>query len=235
VAGGVMVAYVSMFGDAFPGIAGHLMIASIMSAPAALLTAKLMQPEEEIPETAGSGAKAEKSDYANVIDAAASGASDGLKLALNVAAMLLAFVALIYMFNGMLAGVGEQFGIEGLSFEMLLGKLLSPLAWVMGVPWEDAQTVGSLLGTKSVLNEFYAYDSLAKMVKSGALTNPRSAIITTYALCGFANFGSIAIQVGGISAIAPSRRKDLARLGLRAMIGGNIAAFMTGTVAVILL
>ncbi|MBU0551589.1 NupC/NupG family nucleoside CNT transporter [Myxococcota bacterium] len=235
VAGGVMVAYVSMFGDAFPGIAGHLMIASIMSAPAALLTAKLMHPETRQPVTAGEGAKAARSDYANVIDAAATGAADGLKLAMNVAAMLLAFVGLVALLNGLIGGVGGWFGAPDLSFQQILGWLLAPVAWLMGIPWVDAVTAGSLLGTKTVLNEFYAYEALSGMVKSGAFTDPRSAIILTYALCGFANFGSIAIQVGGISAIAPTRRKDLARLGLRAMIGGTIAAFMTATVAGILI
>jgi concentrative nucleoside transporter, CNT family len=290
VAGGVMVAYVSMLDRFFPDIAGHLMIASIMSAPAALVVAKLMLPEEGEPVTRGDSAKAEGSPYQNTIDAAATGAGDGLKLALNVAAMLLAFVALVAMFNYMVGipsylqhrGVlGDWFDLYAaksidlpaacasfesvafektagcidilksgasaagvaaaelpgadlwtvMSFQKILGWVLAPLAWVMGVPWVDAEAIGSLLGTKTVINEFYAYLDLAQMLKDGTLQHPRSAIIATYALCGFANFGSIAIQIGGIAAIAPGRRKDLARLGLRAMIGGTLAAYMTATMA----
>ncbi len=231
VAGGVMVAYVGMFGDLFPDMAGHLMTASIMSAPAALVIAKLMLPETQTPETAGKVAKSERSSYQNTIDAAATGAAEGLTLALNVAAMLLAFVALVALLNALLTVLGGWVGVEDLTFQRILGWLLAPLAWVMGVPWDDAEAVGSLLGTKTVLNEFYAYFELSSLVQTGAIRDPRSVIIATYALCGFANFGSIAIQIGGIGAIAPNRRKDLARVGLRAMIGGTLAAFMTATVA----
>jgi len=167
----------------------------------------------------------------NVIDAAARGASEGLYLALNVGAMLLAFVALIYLFNGLLGWVAGLAGIEGLTLETILGWLLAPLAWLMGVSWADAPTVASLLGIKTVLNEFFAYIQLAGVLGGEGALEPRSAVIATYALCGFANFSSIAIQLGGIGGIAPSRRHDLSRLGLRAMIGGTIAAFMTATVA----
>jgi concentrative nucleoside transporter, CNT family len=231
VAGGVLAAYVGILLAYFPDIAGHLMAASVMSAPAALVVAKLMYPESETPVTAGTlEIKIEKPDV-NVIDAAARGASEGLFLALNVGAMLLAFIALIYMLDGMLGWAGGVAGIDGLSFELLLGWLLAPLAWLMGVPWADAPTVASLMGMKTVLNEFFAYLQLATTLGGGSSLQPRSIIIVTYALSGFANFSSIAIQLGGIGGIAPSRRHDLSRLGLRAMIAGSIAAFMTATVA----
>ena len=231
VAGGVMAAYVGLLVGYFPDIAGHLIAASVMSAPAALVVAKIMVPESQVPETADSlEVSVEKPDV-NVIDAAARGASEGLNLALNVGAMLLAFVALIYLLNGGLAWVGGLVGMPGLTLELILGWVLAPLAWVMGVSWADAPTVASLMGIKTVLNEFFAYIQLSDVLSSGAGLEPRSIIIVTYALSGFANFSSIAIQLGGIGGIAPSRRHDLSRLGLRAMIGGSIAAFMTATVA----
>ena len=232
VAGGVFAAYVGLFKDTFPDIAGHLLTASVLSAPAALVIAKLMMPEEAVPVTAGRVARMEKSEYTNVIEAAARGAADGLSLMLNVAAMLLAFIALVAMLNFLIGMVGGWFGFEGLSFELILGKVLSPLAWIMGVPWEDAEVVGSLLGTKTVLNEFVAYMQLSGEISQ---LQPRSVVIATYALCGFANFSSIAIQIGGIGGIAPERRSDLARIGMKAMIGGTLAAFMTATVAGMLL
>ncbi len=231
VAGGVLAAYVGILLAYFPDIAGHLMAASVMSAPAALVVAKLMYPEDGTPETAGTlEVDIEKQDV-NVIDAAARGASEGLYLALNVGAMLLAFLALVYMLNGMLGWVGGLFGFDGLTLEWILGWLLSPLAWLMGVPWVDAPVVASLMGVKTVLNEFVAYFQLAATLGGESQLHPRSVVIATYALSGFANFSSIAIQIGGISGIAPSRRHDLSRLGLRAMIAGSIAAFMTATVA----
>ena len=242
VAGGVLAAYVGMMVGFFPDIAGHLIAASVMSAPAALVVAKLMVPETEVPNTSGELDIVVKTPDVNVIDAAARGASEGLHLALNVGAMLLAFVALIHMCNGMLGWAGGLVGLEGLTLEAMLGWVLAPLAWLMGVPWADAPTVGSLMGVKTVLNEFVAYLQLAGILSQGgagaaagqaAVTalDPRSVVIATYALSGFANFGSIAIQIGGIGGIAPSRRHDLSRLGLRAMIGGSLAAFMTATVA----
>lgn len=231
VAGGVMAAYVGMLLLYFPDIAGHLMAASVMSAPAALVVAKLMVPETETPVTANSLEISVDRPDVNVIDAAARGASEGLHLALNVGAMLLAFVALIYLFNGFIGWVGGLAGFQGLTLEMLLGWILAPLAWLMGVSWADAPTVASLLGIKTVLNEFFAYIQLAGILGGEHSLEPRSIVIATYALCGFANFSSIAIQLGGIGGIAPSRRHDLSRLGLRAMIGGTIAAFMTATVA----
>jgi len=235
VAGGVLAAYVLMLVAFFPDVAGHLMAASVMSAPAALVVAKLMYPETGQPETSGTlEIQVERRD-ANVVDAAARGASEGLQLALNVGAMLLAFVALIAMCNGILAWLGGLVGWEGASLELILGWLLAPLAWLMGVPWVDAPVVASLLGVKTVLNEFFAYLQLASTLGGGGGLQPRSIVIATYALSGFANFASIAIQLGGIGGIAPSRRQDLSRIGLRAMIGGSIAAFMTASVAGMLL
>jgi CNT family concentrative nucleoside transporter len=236
VAGGVLAAYVGMLIPYFPDVAGHMLAASVMSAPAALVVAKIMLPETREPETAKSLEIVVDKPDVNVIDAAARGAAEGLTLALNVGAMLLAFVALIYMCNGLLGWAGALVGFDGLTLELILGWVLAPLAWLMGVPWVDAPFVGSLLGIKTVLNEFIAYLQLAGSlgeVAAGAEggLSPRSVIITTYALSGFANFGSIAMQIAGIGGLAPSRRHDLSRLGLRAMIGGSIAAFMTATVA----
>ena len=234
VAGGVMAAYAGMLVGFFPDIAGHLMAASVMSAPAALVVAKLMVPEEEQAATAGQLKTHVERPDVNVIEAAARGASEGLKLALNVGAMLLAFLAMIALLNAVLGWAGGLAGIEGLSLEGILGWLLGPVAWVMGVPWQDAASVGSLMGLKTVATEFVAYLGLADAMSQGELT-PRAATIATYALSGFANFSSIAIQIGGIGGIAPRRRQDLARLGLRAMIGGSIAAFMTAAIAGVLI
>ncbi len=234
VAGGVMAAYAGMLSGHFPDIAGHLMAASVMSAPAALVVAKLMIPEVERAETAGGvEAPVERPDV-NVIEAAARGASEGLTLALNVGAMLLAFLAIIALLNGVLGWAGGLVGVEGLSLEAILGWLLGPVAWIMGVPWEDARLVGSLMGLKTVATEFVAYLGLAEAMAGGELTE-RGARITAYALSGFANFSSIAIQIGGIGGIAPDRRRDLAQLGLRAMIGGALAAFMTAAIAGVLI
>lgn len=230
VAGGVMAAYAGMLVGFFPDIAGHLMAASVMSAPAALVVAKLMVPESETPETAGGlKSQVERPDV-NVIEAAARGAGEGLHLALNVGAMLLAFLALIALVNGMLGWAGALVGFDGLTLEGILGAVLAPVAWVMGVPWEDAAAVGSLMGLKTVATEFVAYLGLAGEMSEGGLS-ARSATIAAYALSGFANFSSIAIQIGGIGGIAPRRRKDLSKLGLRAMVGGSIAAFMTAAIA----
>jgi CNT family concentrative nucleoside transporter len=244
VAGGVMAAYVGMLVFYFPDIAGHLLAASVMSAPAAIVFAKIMLPEKEQPVTRGTlSVQVEKVD-ANVIDAAARGAGEGLLLAANVGAMLLAFIALIAMLNAMLGWAGDWSGLVGffrslnlleqgqrLTLEAIFGWILAPLAWLMGVPWQDAREVGTLLGVKTVINEFVAYLQLSNALSGGSDLSPRSVIIATYALCGFANFSSIAIQIGGIGGIAPSRRSDLARLGLRAMIAGTLAAFMTATIA----
>lgn len=235
VAGGVLAAFVGMLIAYFPDVAGHMIAASVMSAPAALVVAKIMVPETEQPETSGSLEITVERPDVNVIDAAARGAAEGLNLALNVGAMLLAFVALIYMCNGLLGYVGGLVGFESLTLEAILGAVLAPLAWLMGVPWADAPTVASLMGVKTVLNEFIAYVQLAGALGGGATLEPRSVIIATYALSGFANFGSIAVQIGGIGGIAPSRRQELSVIGLRAMVGGSIAAFMTATIAGMLL
>ena len=229
VAGGVLAVYVGM------GVsAGHLIAASVMSAPAALVMAKIMFPEMEESKTAGKVALEVEKPWVNVIDAASQGAADGLKLALNVGAMLLAFLAIIALVNGALGYMGSLFGFEGITLQLILGKICAPLAFVMGVPWEDATKVGSLLGIKTVLNEFVGYEQLSHMIKAGELS-AKSEIIATYAMCGFANFSSIAIQIGGIGGIAPERKHDLAKLGLRAMIAGTLACFQTATIAGLLL
>jgi CNT family concentrative nucleoside transporter len=289
VAGGVLAIYVGFLEPHFPGLAGHLLTASVMSAPAALVIAKVLYPEVEKSETSGHvKVKVEKLD-ANIIDAAARGAGEGLTLTLNVAAMLLAFVALIAALNyiiglpsyiqhhsllseawATLGSSGVELGafkqcspelvtLEGSqaclqrlgevasthqvalgeawhvwSFQEFFGYLFSPLAMLIGIPYAEAWSVGQLLGVKVVLNELIAYQDLIQLVKSGGLS-PRSVIITSYALCGFANFGSIAIQIGGIGGIAPDRRGDLARLGIKAMWGGTLAALMTGAVVGVLL
>ena len=235
IAGGVMAAYVGMLSPYFPQIAGHLLTASVMNAPACLLISKILVPELGEPTTKGSVKLAIERTDANVIEAAASGAAQGLQLALNVGAMLLAFIALIQMINFGVGAFGGLVGVQGLSLERIFGWVLSPLAWLMGVPWGDAGTVGSLIGVKTVINEFVAYLQLTGLLQSGAPLSPRAAIIATYALLGFANFSSIAIQIGGIGGIAPNRRSDLSRLGLRAMIGGNLAAFMSACLAGMLL
>lgn len=237
VAGGVMASYVGLLQRDIPSIAGHLMAASVMSAPAALVMAKIMIPETEVSETAGENVELSTEQIdANVIDAAARGAGEGLTLALNVAAMLLAFIAIIAMINGIIGFVGAKLGMPNLSLEMVFGWLFSPLAFLMGVPWEDATKIGALLGEKTMINEFVAYSHLAQMVKpdSGIVLSEKSEIIATYALCGFSNLSSIAIQIGGIGGIAPNRRGDLARLGIRAVIAGSLACFMTATIAGIL-
>jgi CNT family concentrative nucleoside transporter len=242
IAGGVLAAYVSLLGGTDPAqqlyYAKHLLSASIMAAPATIIIAKILVPEREVSKTMGKVKVMVEKSSANVIDAAATGAADGLRLALNVAGMLLAFIALIYMFNWILTGVlTDLLGItikgEPITLEILLGYLLSPLAWIIGVPWQDAVTVGSLIGQKVVLNEFIAYLNLSQIIPTGILSQ-KAVIISTYALCGFANFSSIAIQLGGIGGIAPDRREDLAKFGLRAVLGGSLATFMTATIAGVL-
>jgi len=226
IAGGVMAAYVSFGADP-----GHLLAASIMSAPASLLVAKVLVPETEVSKTKGVVKIDIPIDDANVLDAACRGASEGLKLALNVGAMLIAFVALAALINYGLSFIPLIAGAP-LTVERILGWAFAPIAWVIGVPSQDISAVGSLLGKKMFLNEFVAYLDLKEM--KGVISD-RSFIISTYALCGFANFSSIAIQIGGIGSLVPERRKDLAIYGLRAMIGGTIAALMTATIAGILI
>jgi CNT family concentrative nucleoside transporter len=223
IAGSVLLAYVAMGIDA-----GFLVAASFMSAPAAVMIAKIMIPETETPVTLGQVRMDVPRLDVNVIDAAARGAGEGLQLALNVGAMLLAFVALVFMVDSAVGAVGGLFGHPEVRLADLLGVPLAPLAWLMGVPWKDAPLVGSMLATKTVLNEFLAYQQLAA---HAATLGPRTVRITTFALCGFANFGSLAIVLGGIGGMVPERRGDLARLGLKAMLAGSLATFLTGTIA----
>ncbi|HKK24199.1 MAG TPA: nucleoside transporter C-terminal domain-containing protein [Gracilimonas sp.] len=247
IAGGVMAAYVAMLGTPFAEANGleiavaqqlfaeRLLGASLMAAPAALVIAKILIPEDGEPVTKGEvNMHVEKTD-ANGIDAAATGAGVGLKLALNVGAMLLAFIALLAMFNGILGWGSDLFGItsllgESLTIEMLLGWVFAPIAWLIGVPWADAVNMGSMLGTKIVLNEFVAYLQLAEEV-SAANISPKTIAMATFALCGFANFSSIAIQIGGIGGLAPSRKSDLAKFGIKAVFAGTLANLMTATFA----
>ncbi|MBI3694493.1 MAG: NupC/NupG family nucleoside CNT transporter [Acidobacteria bacterium] len=230
VSGALIVAYVSIAHVE----AKHLLTAVIMTAPATIMLAKIFIPETEQPETAGQvQIHVEKTDV-NIIDAAARGASEGMHLALNVAAMLIAFIALIALSNGLLGWIHSLPGLGWMpdSLQKLFGWVFAPLAWTMGVSWRDAATIGNLLGTRMVLNEFVAYVMLGPL-KAGL--EPKSFVIATFALCGFANFASIAIQVGGIGALVPNRRHDLARLGLRAMLAGTLANFMSASIAGILL
>ena len=231
-AGSVLVAYVGMLGGG--DYAGHLATASLLSAPAGILVAKLMVPETELPETRSGGQAVVVRTTVNVFDAAAEGAVGGMRLAAYVGALLIAFVALIAMANDACAWLGGWFGAEHLTLQDLLGFALAPLALAMGVAWQDAAQVGGLLGIKTVLNEFIAYQQLGELVSAGALS-PRSAVIASYALCGFANFGSLAILLGGLAGLAPTRRADVARLGLRSILAGSLGTFMTACVAGLLL
>lgn len=286
VAGGVMAIYVGMLQSTFPDIAGHLMAASVMSAPAALVISKIVYPEVEVPETAGEIEMTSEKVDANLLDAASRGAAEGLTLALNVGAMLLAFLALIAMIDYLLSlpslmwnknslgdlityyqannlAIPEGCGLDGIAegavlgcidtmsaaagapdvstlpmitMKTIFGYIFWPFAWVMGVPAQDCFLIGQLLGEKMVVNELVAYGSLSNMLSDPSVhLSGRSVVIVTYALCGFANFGSIGIQLGGIGGIAPNRKSDLAQIALRAMLGGTLAAFMTGTVAGILI
>jgi len=220
ISGGVMAAYI-LFGVE----AQHLLTAVIMTAPGTLMMAKLFVPETGVPETMGTvRLKVERTDV-NVIDAIGRGTGEGLHLALNVGAMLISFLALIALVNALL-------GLAGLSMQQIFGWVFAPIAWSLGVPWRDAPTIGNLLGTRMVLNEFVAYSQLGPLKAS---LDPKSFTIATFALCGFANFSSIGIQIGGIGALVPERRHDLARLGLRAMLAGTFANFLTAAIAGMLL
>jgi CNT family concentrative nucleoside transporter len=231
-AAGVIGAYTLMLQPVFPGIAGHLLAASVMNAPAGLLLAKMILPETGEPASRGFLSIVVDKTDANVIDAAASGAALGVRLAINVAAMLMAFIALIAMLNFGIGWLGGLAGLRDLTIQSVLGGLLRPLAWVMGVPWQDTGYVGGLIGVKATLNEFVAYAQLANDLKSGGVAlEPRSAVIAVYALLGFANFSSIAIQIGGIGGLAPERRAEFARHGMRAMVAGHLAAFMSASLA----
>jgi len=214
----------------------HLLTAVIMTAPGAIMMAKIIVPEVDQTKTGGDVEVVVPKQDVNVIDAAGRGAIEGLHLSLNVAGMLIAFIALVALVNGMFGYVHNFWAWFPASLDIVLGWIFRPIAWAMGVAWKDTLTVGNLLGTRMVLNEFVAFAKLGDIVKANPLAlNPRSFVITTYALCGFANFSSIAIQIGGIGSLAPSRRGDLARLGLRAMIAGTLANFLTATIAGMLL
>jgi len=252
IAGGVMAAYVQMLGYSYAQrhglpieagqakFAAQLLGASLMAAPAGLAIAKILFPETSEPETKGTVKIKIERNASNVIEAAATGASDGLQLALNVGGMLLAFIAIIALVNFVLNGAGDLTGLntwlqatygQPLSLQLFLGFCLQFLAFAIGVPWTDALQVGSLIGTKIVLNEFVGYLDLSAMITAGRLTTDKAMYMATFALCGFANFSSIAIQIGGIAPLAPERRKDLAALGLKAVLGGTLANLSTATIA----
>lgn len=255
VAGGVMASYIQILGTALAEAKGiplqtaqlefavHLITASVMAAPASLVISKILFPETEEPQTKGTVKVEVEKDASNVIEAAANGTSDGLKLALNVGAMLIVFIAFIYLLNYVLGEVGSLVGINEwlkakfghpLSMELMLGLLLKYIAIGIGVPVKDALNFGSLFGTKVVLNEFVAYIGLADLIKSGVLTQ-KGITMATFALCGFANFSSIGIQLGGISPMAPHRKKDIAALGLKAVLGGSLVTLLTATLAGVLI
>ncbi|MDE1461556.1 NupC/NupG family nucleoside CNT transporter [Spartinivicinus poritis] len=228
----------SVAGTVLAGYAGlgadmrFLIAASFMAAPGGLLMAKIIMPETEKPHQNFEEVLDDADKPANVIDAAAVGASNGLRLAVNVGAMLIAFVGLIALLNFWLGGIGEYFGITDLTFQYLLGKLFSPLAFILGVPWSEANQVGSLIGQKLILNEFVAYMDFANIKDS---LSPTSQAIATFALCGFANLSSIAILLGGLGSLAPSRRQDIARMGIKAVIAGTLSNLMSATIAGIFL
>ena len=226
VSGGVLAIYVSWLTD-IQGIAGHLLAASVMSAPAALVVAKIIYPETEESQTMGDVNVNIEQTNINAMEALSNGATDGLKLAANIAAMLIAFISFVAMVNYFLS-------FAGTSMEEIFGIIFRPLAWTMGVPWNEAQIVGMLMGKKIVLTELVAYGDLQNLIRDGMISE-RSAIISTYALCGFSNFASIGIQLGGIGAMAPERKKDLAKLVTKAMFGGAIASWLTATIAGLLL
>jgi len=231
-AGGVLAAYVSMLYTFFPDIAGHLLAQSILSAPAALVTSKILRPEDGVPTTRGTTQFEVPKVDANVVESAARGATEGLSLAFNVAAMLIAFIALVSMLDGGLASLTTMVGLPRLTFQLVAGWLFWPFAWVMGTPVQDCTFVGQLLGQKIVLNEFVAYGTLAQGLQAGAVPlTERGMLIVSYALSGFANFSSIAIQIGGIGAMAPERRGDIASLGILALVSGSFATFMTACFA----
>ena len=226
VAGSVMALYVTWLNN-IPEIAGHLLAASVMSAPAALMVAKIIYPETKSYQIISSNSINLKSQDNNLVDAIGRGATDGLKLAANVAAMLIAFISLVAMINFIL-------GLLGTSMQEMLGLLFKPLAWTMGIPWADAKIVGTLMGEKIVLTELIAFRDLSDYVSNNTISE-RSIIIASYALCGFANFGSIGIQLGGIGSMAPKRKKDLSKLVFKAMLGGAIASWLTASIVGILI
>jgi len=255
VAGGVMASYVQMLGISMAEAKGiaistaqlqfavHLITASVMAAPASIVIAKIIHPETDVPQTMGTVKIKVEKGASNVIEAAATGAADGLKLALNVGGMLIVFIAFIYLINFLLGEAGSLFGInefltaqfgKPLSMELILGLILKYIAIGIGVPVQDSFIFGSLFGTKVVLNEFVAYIGLTEVIKAGTMT-PRGITMATFALCGFANFSSIAIQLGGIAPMAPDRKKDIAALGLKSVLGGALVTLLTATLAGVLI
>ncbi|MEH2125791.1 NupC/NupG family nucleoside CNT transporter [Nostoc sp.] len=229
IAAGVLGAYLSF------GIpAEHLIAAFFMTAPTSLVVSKLLYPETEVSETAGKAKAYIETNYVNVIDAATTGAIDGVKLAVNVGVMIIAFLGLLAALNALLGWLGAFVGLQQLSLQWILSFIMAPVAWLMGVPWADCRQVGALLGTKTILNEFIAFLDLKALIESGKISQ-RAVIITTYALCNFANIGSIGITIGGIAGIAPNRQHDLARMGVRSMIGGLLAGFITACIAGVLI
>ena len=255
VAGGVMASYIQMLGHAMSvakglpvseaqlGFAVHLITASLMAAPASIVIAKMLHPETKVPVTLGKVKMEVEKNASNVIEAAANGASDGLKLALNVGGMLIVFIAFIFLFNYLFQSFGTIIGINGwliskfgqpLSLQLILGLPLKYLAIGIGVPAQDAFDFGRLFGTKIVLNEFVAYLDLVEIIKTNAMT-PKGITMATFALCGFANFSSIAIQLGGIAPLAPDRKKDIAALGLKSVLGGALVTLLTATLAGVLI
>jgi len=252
IAGGVMAAYIQMLGSAYAAAHGvelfqaqqmfatQLLGASFMAAPGAMMIGKILVPETSESETKGIvKVKIEKTSK-NIIEAAANGAGDGLQLALNVGAMLIAFIAFIALINYLLNGLGDIVGLNNylianfgqpLSFQLVIGLVMQFIAFGIGVPWQDALSFGSLLGTKVVLNEFVAYSDMSILVQTGKLVNEKSILMATYALCGFANFSSIAIQIGGLGPLAPNRKSDIAAFGIKAVIGGVITTLLTATLA----
>jgi CNT family concentrative nucleoside transporter len=243
ISGGVMAFYISL------GVpAEYLLAASIMAAPGALVISKIVYPETHKSETKGKVKLEVKKNYSNIIDAISHGAGDGMRISINVIAMLIGLLALVAMIDAFLGHAGtavstisSKLGItwihlEGISLKLILGKIFSGFAWLLGVPWQESATVGSLMGTKMALNEFVAYKDLAPIIKgvSSTVLSHKSIVIASFALCGFANFGSVAIQVGGIGEIAPNRRSDVAKLGLRALICGTLASYMSAAIAGIL-
>ena len=235
VSGSVMAAFVGLLSGYFPDIGGHLVAASVMSAPAALVLAKIMVPEAAGVVSEEMGPIVVAREDVNVVEAAARGASEGLWLALNVAAMLIAFLALLAMANAITGWGGSLVGFPDLSLEGILGRVLAPMMWLLGIPWADALWVGELVGVKTILNEFVAFLRLEAILEGGAPVSERTVVITTYALAGFANFGSVAMTIAGIGGVAPNARRTLAELGLKSLFAGALAALMTAALAALLL
>jgi concentrative nucleoside transporter, CNT family len=227
VSGGIMAAYI-----AFGIEAKHLLAAVIMTAPGTILLAKMLVPETEVPRTSGRVEMAEIERDTNTLGAIARGTSDGLSLAINVAAMLISFIALLYLIDGIFGGIHAYIGWFPASLEQVFGWVFAPIAWLIGIPWHDCRTIGNLLGLRTVTNELIAFQRLGPMKD---MLDPRSFTIATFALCGFANFSSIGIQIGGIGALAPNRKADLARLGIRAMLAGTMANLMSASIVGIML